>query len=189
MQKKYDFYSFFMVPALTFLMAAGYGLTATNFSVIGNREGRRGLFLLWGAVTGNYFYLYVRDLMEFGECEDRIVKTCLFISLVLFLCGIGLPYLPRKVPLLSRLHVWASFGGPVFLFFCLYRFLCVTGKKERICMAAQKGFQFAVAAISVFLYLRIGFVSSLLEMFVTFSTCIYLAVLQGKLEKIRLSNH
>ena len=51
MRKGYDFFSFFVIPALTLLLAAGYELTETNFSVIGNREGRRGLFLLWGAAA------------------------------------------------------------------------------------------------------------------------------------------
>ena len=71
MGKHYDFCSFFVIPALTFLLAAGNSLTAVNFSVIGNREGQRGIFLLWGAVTGNYFYLYVRDLLKLGRYEDR----------------------------------------------------------------------------------------------------------------------
>ena len=44
MRKSYDFFSFFVIPALTLLLAAGHELTETNFSVIGNREGRRGLF-------------------------------------------------------------------------------------------------------------------------------------------------
>ena len=189
MRKSYDFFSFFLIPALTFCLAAGNSLTGTNFSVIGNREGRRALFLLWGAVSGSYFYLYGRELMEFGGCEDKTGRVCLFLSLSLFLCGIGLPYLPGKVPVLSRLHVWASFGGPVCLFFFLYRFLLLIEKKEGIRMAGQKLFQLATAAVSTFLYLRIGIVSSLLEMFVTLSTCVYLAVLQGCLEKIRLSNH
>ena len=42
MGKHYDFCSFFVIPALTFLLAAGNSLTAVNFSVIGNREGQRG---------------------------------------------------------------------------------------------------------------------------------------------------
>ena len=189
MRKNYDFWSFFVIPALTFLMTAGYELTATNFSVIGNREGRRGLFLLWGAVTGNYFYLYVKDLTELGGCEDRLVQVCLSLSFVLFLCGVSLPYLPGRVPVISRLHVWASFGGPAFLFVCLYRLIRVTEQKEGVRLFGQKVFHFGVGAISAFLYLRIGIVSSLLEIFVTLSACVSLSSFQHKLEKIRLSNH
>lgn len=189
MRRNYDFWSFFVVPALTFLMAAGYGLTETNFSVIGNREGRHGLFLLWGAVTGNYFYLYVRDLMELGKCEDRAVYTCLFLSLVFFLCGVGLPYLPRRAPLISRLHVWSSFGGPVFLFVCLCRLVYVTERKTGVRLSGQRSIHLAVAVVSAVLYLRIGIVSSLLEIFVTLSACVSLSSFQHKLEKIRLSNH
>ena len=56
-------------------------------------------------------------------------------------------------------------------------------------MRGQKAFQLAVAAASAVLYLWVGIVSSLLEMFVTFSTCVCFADLQRRLEKIRLSNH
>ncbi len=188
MRKSYDFFSFFVIPALTLLLAAGHELTETNFSVIGNREGRRGLFLLWGAASGNYFYLYTKELLEFGDCEDGLLEACLSVSFVLFLCGVGLPYLPQKAPFLSKLHVWASFGGPVFLFLCLYRFLRLLEEKEGICLRMAKLFQLGTAGISAFLYLKIGIVSGLLELFVTFSTCMYLAGLQYKLEKIHLSN-
>ena len=189
MRKGYDFFSFFVIPALTLLLAAGYELTETNFSVIGNREGRRGLFLLWGAAAGNYFYLYVKELIEFGGCRDRLLTVCLFLSFTFFLCGVGLPYLPGKVPVLSKLHVWASFLGPFFLFLCLYRFLALLEKREGVCLRGEKLFQLGTAGISAFLYLKIGMVTGLLELFVTCSVCVYLAALQYKLEKIHLSNH
>ena len=189
MRGKYDFYSFFVIPALTLLLAAGDGLTGTNFSVIGNREGSRGMFLLWSAAAGNYFYLYGKDLIEYADCRDKLVRTFLSAAFLLFLCGTGLPYLPGKVPVLSRLHVWASFGGPFFLFLCLHRLVWVTEKREGCRMRGQKAFQLAVAAVSAVLYLWVGIVSSLLEMFVTFSTCVCFADLQRRLEKIRLSNH
>lgn len=189
MRRSYDFFSFFIIPALTLLLAAGYELTETSFSVIGNREGRRWLFLLWGMATGNYVYLYTKELTEYGNCGDRLVRIWLFLSFTLFLCGVGCPYLPGKAPLLSRFHIWASFAGPVCLFLCLFRFVGLLEKEEGRSMAPEKWFQLGTAAVSGVLYLKIGEVSGLLELFVTFSTCIYLAALQFRLEKIRLSNH
>ena len=189
MRKGYDFFSFFVIPALTLLLAAGYELTETNFSVIGNREGRRGLFLLWGAAAGNYFYLYVKELIEFGGCRDRLLTVCLFLSFTFFLCG-------RRASLSSgegsgalEAARLASFLGPFFLFLCLYRFLALLEKREGVCLRGEKLFQLGTAGISASLYLKIGMVSGLLELFVTYSVCVYLAALQYKLEKIHLSNH
>ena len=189
MRKGYDFFSFFVIPALTLLLAAGYELTETNFSVIGNREGRRGLFLLWGAAAGNYFYLYVKELIEFGGCRDRLLTVCLFLSFTFFLCGVGLPYLPGKVPVLSKLHVWASFLGPFFIFGWGERVVALLVQREGVGRRGGEKLHRGAAGISAFLYLKIGMVTGLLELFVTCSVCVYLAALQYKLEKIHLSNH
>lgn len=188
MRRSYDFFSFFIIPALTFLLSAGYELSEISFSVIGNSEGRRWLFLLWGTVTGNYVYLYTKELTEFGECGDRLIKICLSLSFIFFLCGIGCPYFPRKTPLLAQMHIWTSLAGPVCLFVSLYRFVGLVEEKEKMNLTRERFFQLGTAFVSAVLYLEIGEVSGLLEMFVTFSTCIYLAALQYRLEKIRLSN-
>lgn len=58
MQKRYAFCSLCLIPFLTLLMASGFSWTGVNFSVIGSRGGRRWAFLVWGALTGNYFYLH-----------------------------------------------------------------------------------------------------------------------------------
>ena len=82
MHKRYGFYSLCLIPLFTLLMASGFQLTTTNFSVIGNRGGRRLVFLLWGALTGNYIYLYTEKLMELTDCQDRVMEGCIFSSLL-----------------------------------------------------------------------------------------------------------
>ena len=62
-------------------------------------------------------------------------------------------------------------------------------KREGVCLRGEQLSQLGTAGISAFLYLKIGMVSGLLELFVTCSVCMYLAALQYKLEKIHLSNH
>ena len=81
MRKNYNFYSFFLIPVLTLLLTAGYGLTETNLSVIGNGGGRRGLFLLWGFLSGNYFFLYTEELLEYSGCRGQ---ACFKLSAPVF---------------------------------------------------------------------------------------------------------
>ena len=84
MKRTYDFYSLCLIPVFTLLLGFGFSLTGTNFSVIGNEEGHRLTFLLWGALTGNYFYLYTDTLMEKADCQDCMVKSFLFLTLTFF---------------------------------------------------------------------------------------------------------
>ena len=113
---KYTPFFLYLISMLTFLMAYGFPLTDTNFSVIGSRGGRRLLFLLWGALTGNYFYLYTEMLMTQTDCEDRLVRSLLLGALLLFVTAVGIPYLPELLPELARLlpHIFRIVTGAVF---------------------------------------------------------------------------
>ena len=106
MQKRYAFCSLCLIPFLTLLMASGFSWTGVNFSVIGSRGGRRWAFLVWGALTGNYFYLHTRELMELSGCRNRTLERLLFGALVCFVTAVGIPYLPRQLPGLSCLRFW-----------------------------------------------------------------------------------
>lgn len=182
MHKRYGFYSLCLIPFLTLLMASGFSWINTNFSVIGNRGGRRAAFLLWGAFTGNYFYLYTMELMELGGCRDRAARGFLFCALVLFVTAVGIPYLPEQVPGLSRWHVQISFMSPLFLAAAQIRFLIVLQKKYGSGFTLQWAILALLGAGSGILLFSIGIVSTLLEVYVTIGVCLYLRLLDHKLE-------
>lgn len=184
MQRKYDICALCVIGVLTFLLVFGFSLTETNFSVIGNREGRKALLLAWGALVGNYGYLYMDTLMKRAECTDLWVRTFLLASLFLLIAGVGIPYWPKKLPRLSRLHVMISFSAPVCMAIAQLRFLLLMQKRTGTIWKLQWGMQLVLGAGSVILFFSLGMVSSLLEIFVTFSVCLYLLLLDHRLEKI-----
>lgn len=184
MYKRYGFYSLCLIPLLTFLMASGFQLTSTNFSVIGNRGGRRLAFLLWGALTGNSFYLYTEKLMELTDCRDRMAEGFLFSSLVFFVVAVGIPYVPERLPGMSHLHVEISFMAPVFLGLSQLRFLLFLQKKMNERFLTQWLLLAFLGFGSAFLFLSIGIVSSLLEIFLILGICFYLLLLHHKLKKM-----
>lgn len=183
MPKKYGFYSLCLIPFLTLMLSLGFGLTDTNFSVIGNSGGRRLAFLLWGAVAGNYFYLYTEELLELAGCQDRMLQRFLFVSLIFFITAVGIPYIPEQVPRLSRLHVHISFLAPLFLGLAQVRFLCLLQRKTVGGFLAQWLILAVLAAGSAILFFSIGIVSTVLELFLTLGVCLYLWLLHRKLIK------
>ena len=74
MRRQWELIFLGLLLALTFYLASGYSLTTANFSVIGNQGGRRPAFLLWGALTGNYFYLYTDG--SFGSFAAGAALFC-----------------------------------------------------------------------------------------------------------------
>lgn len=185
MRKRYQTFVFLLISLLTFLLAQGFGLTETNFSVIGNKEGRKVLLLIWGAFVGNFCFLYMDDLMRMTFCTDKIVQSFLLASLYLLVIGIGLPYLPKKVPLLSKLHVIISFLAPVAFWISQFRFLSLLQRKKGKIWREQWCLQIILASGSFFLLFSYGMVTSLLEIFLTLGMCLYLWLLQRKLEKFQ----
>lgn len=182
MKRTYDFYSLCLIPVFTLLLGFGFSLTGTNFSVIGNEEGHRLTFLLWGALTGNYFYLYTDTLMEKADCQDCMVKSFLFLTLTFFVTAVGLPYLPMEAPFISRLHVLISFLATLLLGAAQIRFLLVLQKKRGQIFRKQWYFLLFLCLGSAILFFTIGIVSSLLEIFVTIGTCLYLRSLHRNIE-------
>lgn len=181
-------YSLCLISLLTFLLASGFSLTDTNFSVIGSRGGRRPLFLLWGALTGNFFYLYTDNLFMQTGCADRLVRGLLWGALFLFVTAVGIPYLPKLLPDLARLHVEISFLAPLFLGASQMRFLHLLQKKAGTVFRMQWIFMGALGMGSAVLFLSIGIVTSLLEIYLIFGICIYLLGLHRKLGELRLLN-
>lgn len=184
MRRNYDFYSFFLIPALTFWLLEGFSLTGTNFSVIGNRGGRKLLFLLWGALIGNYFYLYVKDLMELGNCRDKWARFFLSAAFFCFICGIGIPYLPKLVPVLSRIHILAAFSGPVLLFGALFRFLLTLERQSGRRLWGQRLVHLFFGMSSFGLLFWFEMVTGLLELFLTLGICLYLSIFQIRVEAL-----
>ena len=183
---KYTPFFLYLISMLTFLMAYGFPLTDTNFSVIGSRGGRRLLFLLWGALTGNYFYLYTEMLLTQTNCEDRLVRSLLLGALLLFVTAVGIPYLPELLPELARLHVEISFFSPIFLGLSQVRFLHLLEKKAGNMFPVQRTFLGVLLIGSAILFLSIGIVTSLLEIFLIVGICFYLRGLHRKIGSIRL---
>lgn len=185
MKRKYAFFSLLLIPAYTVLLSVGFGLTDTNLSVIANSHGRKAAFLIWGLLVGNYCFLYVQELFELEQYRDWFSSFALFLSMVLLTVGVGTPFLPEIAPGLARFHVWISFSAPILLGVVLIRYLYFLCRKYGRRLYPLWVLLLAAVFGSAILYFRVGIISSILEIFVTFSVCLYLHCLHGALERMR----
>ena len=183
MKRRYEVLIILFIIVLTIPLTRGRGLTETNFSVLGNRGSRRICFLLWGALVGSYLYLYIEETAELAKCADRTQEWLTGLALAVFLCGIGLPYRTRLVPLMARIHVYLSVGGTILYLFCIRRLLILLERQYGTGFRIEKWIAISMTAVGVFLYIYVGIISSLLEIYVTLGSCIYLYRLRRKIEK------
>ena len=184
MWKKYGINSLVIISLLTIFLVRDFGLTDTNFSVIGNKEGRKLLLLLWGAFVGNFFFLYMDMLMRVVNCMDCVTRVFLLASLFFLVIGVAIPYLPEQFPVLAKYHVGCSFLAPVCFGIAQTRFLYVLQKKTGELWKSQWCIQLSISIISLWMLFLWEMVTSLLEIFLTFGMCLYLFSLYNKLEKI-----
>jgi hypothetical protein len=114
-------FSYIFVPLSTLYLARGTDLFATNFSSISISRSRQAEFLLWCLLTGGYFFVSLKRILQGAgrsfpvRMEAGILSACAWTAGLFVL----LPYLPSRFPLLSALHVLSALTASLAFFFCL----------------------------------------------------------------------
>ena len=143
-----------IIPLYTMLFTKGHNRFTTNLSVIANYFDKERAFFLWGVLVSGYCFWAHRKIKKISDPGPACAKLIYGAILFLF-CAITTPYLPEEMPFKAVLHI-------------IFAFLAVlTG----------------VILISIFLLVRVGSVSSALEIFVTVATSILLERLTAVMKR------
>lgn len=167
-----DIAFYVLIPFHTLFFARKTSWFATNFSVIGNTEGRQPEFIFWGILISAYFYCTLRVISR--QIQPALRSDFLLpCSLVLFILAVTTPYLPEQVPFKSFLHVIFAFLSScclaVYLFFLIFRLARISpGKYFRFLPGIL-----TIIVFSARLLDACGMVTSALEIFFTLS-CAFL---------------
>lgn len=183
MFKKYDIFTLFLIPFYTILLASVTEWTKSNLSVIGNYYNRKSAFFIWGILISFYFYGYISYLFRKVSYKKRAGKYFLFLSMLFVICSVTTPYLPNNFPIKAKFHIFFAFLSPILLACSLLCFLFYLNKIHKEKLKNLWILFIIIILISIFLLLWLGFVSSLLEIFVISSICIYLKLLDVKLTR------
>lgn len=99
------------LPIWSILLAVSMPLTHFNLSYIGNSLHKRFGFIVWGALSGGYFYCSSRYFINRLHITDRTLTRGISISCIMMLLSTIVPYLPKRYPFLSNIHLLMAIGG------------------------------------------------------------------------------
>lgn len=162
-----------LIPLSTILFAGSENWFTTNFSILGNSIGKQGTLVTWGVLVGGYFYWALRKIILQIPPAIHWAWMIPFDLLLLFL-AITTPYLPEQLPFQASLHFLFAFFSAVFLIVILTAisiYLYAADKRKFRPFLWELG---GIIAVSLYLLVRAGFVTSALEIFFTISCSFFI---------------
>lgn len=181
-RKHWDIFSIYIIPLFTIVFACADGWVSSNFSVIAYANNKQILFLLWGFLTAGYFNAYIWYLFRRVNYEGKLGIALLQAATLSLIFAVTTPYLPDMFPEQAKFHIIFAFIAPLLLLgsiFCFHVYL------ERMNKAKFKRARLELAimvVVSFAMLMLVGFVSSLLEIFVCISVCYYLRTTHKRID-------
>lgn len=173
-----------IIPGLTLLLPGETNWFTSNFSVAGAYFPHNILLVVWAIVIAQFYHTFTKRTIgqarSFLNAErERIltdVSACLLVS------SVFLPYRPQTYPFFSFLHLIMAFTATVVFY------LSVTMMALRFYFLAPDLFSwpiallvFAIACTFVLLILCDFLISSILEIFLTVFSCVWLQLFDQRI--------
>ena len=167
---KWDFFTFILVPGTTLRLASREGLLDSNLSVIGNQPDAALWFWGWGIFVGGYSFFYIKYLFHIGRYTARAGHFLLKMACVFLAAAVFLPYKPLEFLL--------AFLSPVLFMLALWDFLTKKIRSDRRIFFWLRLLLTELLAAALALWYASGFITSLLEVYVTAAFCGFLRLLE-----------
>ena len=171
------FYSWFLIPLSTLILASQGGWVTTNFSVFGREVPWNYILILWAFLIGSFFWRRVNQILAASSSflipgKERFMAG---LARLLLLISVFLPYVPDSYPLASILHVALAFSATVLFY------LSITILDLKLYFLFPGRFSFstgllalAISTTAVLLILADFIISSALELFLTVFASLWL---------------
>lgn len=183
--------SYVIIPGLTLLMPGGTNWFTSNFSVAGAYFPRNIFLIVWAIVIARFYHTFTKRTIgqtrSFLKLEKELVLTD--VSACLLVGSVFLPYRPQSYPFLSFLHLSMAFSATVLFY------LSVTIMAGRLYFLAPDLFSWPVALLAfaitctfVLLILCNFLISSILEIFLTLFSCVWLRLFDHRVRILARRN-
>lgn len=178
-----NLFSWFIIPALTVLMPGKTSWIKSNFSVATSQPPGQFFLILWGLITGSYFYLLLKKTIgqaaPFIRTEKEIFLTDLAVFLLIF--SVILPYTPIVRPFLSTVHVACAFvaSALLYLIFLLLNFKMYFFRPDSF-RTLTVSLLCALPVCLLLFFMAGNMISSALEIFFTVFCCLWIRLFYFK---------
>lgn len=183
LRKYFMIFAFIIIPLHSFGLASNASWTHYSLSYIANYLDAQGSFILWGIITGSFFFFFLLYLLKITQCDNQRIKRLNAVAYLLLLFSITTPYLPEVFPFKAFLHIVFSFLSPVLMVLSMYLFIfTLMNKDHQTFRKAMIGLNLIVFFSSLILFVC-GIINSLLEVFFTISMCLFLIFLMRTIDQ------
>lgn len=134
-----------------------------NMSNLGNKFQHPIYLLIWSLSIATFFLIHTKKLMHSYYYPYRWGKVFLYISIVLMVVCVLLPYQPLQFPLLSKWHVRLAMYSTTTYIIIFLHFLCYQTLHTLNMNISFLKFYFVFIFLELLLYILNGSVSTLLE--------------------------
>ena len=174
-------FSIIMIPLATYLLGTEKSPFYYTLSMIGNKEGYRLEFILWGIMTGLFLTFFIERIYVLKSFNNPRARRLLIASLIFLVLTVAVPYMNR-LKILSKIHnvMAASFG--VSLTASLYLFIKYLSERDQKLYHWSMIMFWIIVGGSLSLFFIFGR-TGIYELFFFFSLSIFLGILNRKLFK------
>ena len=127
---------------------------------------------------GDTVFFYIKYLFHIGRYTARAGHFLLKMACVFLAAAVFLPYKPLEFPFASDLHVLLAFLSPVLFMLALWDFLTKKIRSDRRIFFWLRLLLTELLAAALALWYASGFITSLLEVYVTAAFCGFLRLLE-----------
>lgn len=171
------------IGAIIFLNLYVYTLIpplSENMSGLGNKFQHPLYLFIWSLSVATFFLIHTKELMQSYNYPSKWGKIFLYISTILMVVCILLPYKPFQFPLLSKWHVRLAMFATVIYILVFLHFLCYQTLHTFNINISYLKFYFVFIFLELLLYILNGGVSTLLETSFALIMSLFLLYLQHK---------
>lgn len=181
-RKHWDIFSIYIIPIFTIVLACTDGWVTSNLSVIAYSNNKQVAFLVWGLLSAWYFNSYLWYQFRNVNYRGKVGIAFLQAATLSLIFAVSIPYMPDKFPQKAMFHIIFAFCSPLLL---LVSIVCFQIYLERLNKAIFKPARIEliiIVVVAFIILMLVGFVSSLLEIFISISVCYYLRTTHKRIE-------
>lgn len=174
----------FIVPLYTFWFGTKENPLEYTLSMIGNQFDQMTQFAIWGIGTGAVLVVYILQLYQKANFNDKKARRKLFLSNVFLVLTVVTPAVEEISPFMHKLH--AAFGAFFAINLCLSIFYLGKYLKTKHRKVANKsmGYLFAVVFVSLVLLVQFGN-NGIFELFFFLAISVLLFVLNKWIDAVK----
>lgn len=183
----FGLFCLFIIPIYSISLGSKGDWFLHSLSAVGGELGYFGDLVFWGVLIGTFYMFFMGYMFTLVEFKNRRVKICFTIGCITLCIAVFIPFTPKVIPVLSKIHEILSMGATLIMIVAIYFFVLSIGYKDRKIFNRAIWALIGITLITVEIYFLVG-ISSLIEVFVVSALGIFLFILSLALRKSKYIN-